>query len=92
MWGMGVLWGWGARVGLGAQGVMWMEMRVPWGAGCTDEGPRPIECWGRVGGPMKCWAWASMEWLDEGWVPVVGLEVPSPMRCWGKRGLCPCPT
>lgn len=72
---------------LGAHGVMWMEVRVPLGAECGEGGPRPTGCWGRVGGPVKCWGQASVEGLDRG---RVGDR--SPMGCQGKKGLCPCPT
>lgn len=71
-----------ARVGLGAHGVMWLERGVSWGAGCGDGAPRPIGCWGGVGGPLKYWGWEAVEWLEGGRVPVAGLEVPVP---WGAR-------
>lgn len=77
VWDGGPEWGWGP---MGCW--VWMEMGVPWSAGCGEGGPRATGCWGRVESPMKCCGRESVEWLDGGRVPVVELEVPVP---WGAR-------
>lgn len=84
--------GHGSPVGMegqGGDGVMWMVMGVPWGAGCGDGGPRPMGCWGRVEGPRKCRGWESMQWLDGGWVPVGGRSQSHGVP--GKEGSVPLP-
>lgn len=82
--------GHGSPMGLGAHGMMWMEMGVPWGAGCGDGGATPIGCWGRAGGSHEVLG-MGVYGVVGGGVPVVGgLEVPA-HGVPGKEGSVPLP-